>query len=101
MVRHVINVYLLVSTFLKRNHSRGLAVLTGRLTPKFKQTRRFLEKGPDKGAKEEESSLKMPGFAHPEDIQEEGYFTQKAKKQLEELKRKKEPPTVENPEKKL
>ncbi|KAJ0172632.1 hypothetical protein K1T71_011771 [Dendrolimus kikuchii] len=50
--------------------------------------------------KEDLVTLKMPGFVHPENIHEEGYFTQKAKKELEELKKKLEKPSLDNPEKK-
>jgi hypothetical protein len=44
--------------------------------------------------------IKLPGFSHPETMKEEGYFTQKAKKQLEELKRKPSLPP-DTPDKKI
>lgn len=73
----------------------------------IKHQRAFAEKGDkpsepgkEEPAKDEEVTVKMPGFIHPETINEEGYFTQKAKQQLEELKRKTDKPALTNPEKK-
>lgn len=62
--------------------------------------RAFAEKGDTPKVevpKEERETLKMPGLVHPETINEEGYFTQKAKQQLNELKNK---PALANPIKK-
>lgn len=102
MVRYFNNMYPLGLNLLVQKNPGCLAVVKGRLIPYMKQKRSYAEKGKDKDpAKEADMVMKMPGFVHPENIKEEGYFTQKAKKQLEELKRKPEEPPVANPERKI
>lgn len=54
----------------------------------------------DQKAKEEKEEEHMPGFVHPDTMNEAGYFTQKAKQQIEELKKKKEKPSLRHPERK-
>lgn len=102
MVRYFTHVYPLGANLVVQRNPGCLAVVKGRLIPYMKQKRNFAEKGKDKEpAKEEQMTVKMPGFVHPENTKEEGYFTQKAKQQLEELKKKPEQPPVDNPERKL
>lgn len=78
--------------------------ITIEISQSLKTARTFAEKTdqPENGpAKKEELKIKMPGFVNPENRKEEGYFTQKAKKQLEELKRKiNTQQSLTNPEKK-
>ncbi|KAL0829882.1 hypothetical protein ABMA28_003361 [Loxostege sticticalis] len=91
------------SMFVQKNPG-CLAVVKGRLIPYMRQKRNFAkkDKDPQGPTKEEQMTINMPGFVHPETMKEEGYFTQKAKKQIEELKRKAEDPTtVQSPERKL
>lgn len=61
-------------------------------------TKRSDTKEPSK--EEQIDSVKMPGFVHPQTMHEEGYFAQKAKQQIEELKKRLDKPTADSSEKK-
>ncbi|CAH0719156.1 unnamed protein product, partial [Brenthis ino] len=61
-------------------------------------TKRSDSKEPSK--KEQIDSVKMPGFVHPQTMHEEGHFAQKAKQQIEELKKRSEKPAADSSEKK-
>ncbi|CAH2087926.1 unnamed protein product [Euphydryas editha] len=83
------------------NYGKGCLVLKSPLS--FSEINiRFYTDGPGKKPPKEEQidSLKMPGFVHPQIMHEEGHFTQKAKQQIEELKKRLDKPTIENSEKK-
>lgn len=88
------------TNILNRNYEKGCLVL--RKTLKFSEKIRLYTEGPGKKPPREEQidSVKMPGFVHPQIMHEEGYFTQKAKQQIEELKKRVDKPTIENTEKK-
>lgn len=47
----------------------------------------------DKG-REEKQSIQMPGFVHPEPMNDEGLLAQKVRQQIEEHKKKKDKPTL-------
>lgn len=59
---------------------------------------KYYSKKSSKDPKKEEAiqGMTMPGFVHPQTKNEEGYFTQQAKQQIEELKRRGEKPTTED-----
>lgn len=72
------------------------------VTARAVSSRSYSGKGKEpskRSGKTEEVKINMPGFVSPENINEEGYFTQKAKEQLEELKKRLEKPKLTNPEK--
>lgn len=54
----------------------------------------------DPSRQEQVDTVKMPGFVDPQTMHEEGYFTQKAKQQIEELKKRLDKPKAESGEKK-
>ncbi|XP_073954492.1 uncharacterized protein isoform X2 [Choristoneura fumiferana] len=86
------------------NNFGYLAIIRGHMVPLIHNAKSYTEKheGPekDKGRVEQIDKIHMPGFVHPENKNEEGYFTQIARQQLEELKKKMEKPKVDNTEKK-
>lgn len=88
------------TNLLNRNYGKGC--LVPRESLKFSDKIRLYTEGPGKKPPREEQidSVKMPGFVHPQIMHEEGYFTQKAKQQIEELKKRVDKPTIENTEKK-
>lgn len=89
-----------INKILNRNYGKGCLVRKGSL--RFSENIRLYTEGPGKKPPKEEQieSVKMPGFVHPQIMHEEGYFTQKAKQQIEELKKRVDKPTIENTEKK-
>lgn len=84
-------------------HPECLTFFNGKLVSGGIPIRNYVEKGDKhhhKGhrAREEKEHVQMPGFVHPDTLNEEGYFTQKAKQQIEEFKKKKDKPSLHNQE---
>lgn len=85
------------SRLLVRHSPCCYTIINGELVP----SRSYVDKRDSKPAKEEKADLKMPGFVQPDSINEEGYFTQKAKQQLEELRRRVAKEKIAPPETKI
>ena len=87
------------------HHPECLTIVNGSFIACGPPVRNYVEKT-DKdhpqrdgaGAREEKQSTPMPGFVNPEPMRSEGLLTQKVKQQIEEHKKKKEKPTLHNPE---
>lgn len=84
-------------------HPECLTIVQGNFVPCGTHTRNYAEK-PDKHhpvkdkLREEKESMTMPGFVNPVPSRSEGLLTQKIKQQIEEHKKRKEKPTLRNPE---
>ncbi|PZC81298.1 hypothetical protein B5X24_HaOG212910 [Helicoverpa armigera] len=83
-------------------HPECLTFVRGRLVPYVTYKRNYAHKSdgdnPERGTREENTQVAMPGFVHPESMTEEGLLTQKVRQQIEEHKKKKDKPTLRNPE---
>ncbi|CAG5054363.1 unnamed protein product [Parnassius apollo] len=91
------------SSSFRQSSPYCLHFVKGQFVPYVIHTRMQEKQSPDieEPLREETiESIKMPGFIYPDHKYEEGCFTQKAKTQFEELKKKNDNPKVESAQKK-
>uniref|UniRef100_A0A2A4J2R1 Uncharacterized protein n=1 Tax=Heliothis virescens TaxID=7102 RepID=A0A2A4J2R1_HELVI len=84
-------------------HPECLTFVRGKLVPYVRYGRKLSQNSdrdlPEShGAREENTQIAMPGFVHPDPMTDEGLLTQKVRQQIEEHKKKKDKPTLRNPE---